>query len=470
MIATPRAAASGRPAAQSSQAIESLVRRIENLREGPLVFHEVVRLGDAAVPALERVVRGPSQAIPHPRCLAADALAAIGTPEAVGALLRAERDSIARELPPQLQEAEDVLVNHIAVHLIRWRDPEVTETLLCALQRRRYPYCAQALGLIGDPRAVALLIECLYEDGARAHAARALLRFGRAAIEPLAHVLLAPRGVQGMEPPTHMDARVAAARTLGELTAVEDADSGAAVVALRQALNDGQRAVRIEAALALARCPGAGAQEALRTLATALDEESWARAKEVMQALERIGAPAEPLVISLIQLQPQDEADRRRRMRAVELAGALDCAAAVPALQSLSRAPDPVLRLRAITALDRIATAEAECLAGFLADPEPRVRLRALQALRRRGALSPESAARWLGDPDRGVRRLAMLCVREDLGAARPVLKHAACCLGSPLHGWGPRLSLWRQACGLLAALAFRRSAAGPAGPGGSLH
>lgn len=433
----------------SSLQIECLVSRLQDLREGPLAFHDIVHLGDAAVPAIERILRGRAQAIHQTRTLAADALAAIATPEAVRALTRAMLDSIERDLPPQLLEAESVLVNHIAGHLSHSSDPEVAAALLAALRRRCYPWCATALGRIGDPRAVPLLIECLHDDPARPRAAAALRQLGAAAAAPLARVLLEPRTDCEWEAPGEIDARMTAAHVLGDLGLEEDSAT-VAIDALRRALGDRQRSVRIEAALALARLQGPDADDAVRVLAVALDEASWARAQDIRDALVRIGAPAEPLVISLIGLRPQDEADRRRRLRAVQLAGALGSAAAVPLLESFSHAPDLELRSRAITALDTIPAADTATLSSYLTDAEPRIRRRAVQGLRRRGALGPECAMRLLGDEDSGVRHLALSSVRSDLEAALPAVKRAVYGLGAPLTGWVPRWRLWRHASALL--------------------
>jgi hypothetical protein len=73
--------------------VESEVSRLLNLHEGPGALANVVALGGAAIPALEHLLRGPSQAVYHPRCWAADALAAIGGSQAIQALVRATRIS-----------------------------------------------------------------------------------------------------------------------------------------------------------------------------------------------------------------------------------------------------------------------------------------------------------------------------------------------------------------------------------------
>jgi HEAT repeat protein len=429
-----------------------MIRRLESLRDGPLVFHEVVRLGGAAIPPLEQLVRGPSQAIYHSRCLAVDALAAIGTPEAVRALTRCLHDSIAREIDPVSLEAESVLVNHIAEHLSRFSDSEVNEALLAALRSRPYPYCAAALGLIGDPCAIPLLIDCLFEDPARPAAVGALRRFGRAALTSLVQVLREPRINSGTEAPTRVDGRAAAAQLVGECAGTDALVDVVVLAALTRALNDRERLVRVEAALALVRCDAPCAEAAAGILVMALDDQNWARARTIADALVRLGSAAEKLVISMIGVRATNEADRLRRLRAVEVAGRLGSAAAVPRLRYLSACADPKVRLAAVVALSQIPTADAGSLARFLTDREPTVRRRALQALQRLNALTADSATKLLGDDDRDVRRLASASLRDNLSSALPALQRAARGFGAPLQGWAPRWRLWWHACALIAA------------------
>lgn len=441
------------PAAENSAAAPAtLVDRFRNLHDGPLVFHEVVRLGDAVVPALEELVMGASDAVHQPRCLAADALAAIGTAAAVRALTRALLDSVARDPSPALLEAESILVNHIAEHLSRFPRPEVTEALLAALRRRRYPYCAAALGLTGDPRAIPLLVECLYEDSARAAATAALHRFGEAALEPLAQVLLEPRRSGTLEPPSRLDGRIAAARLLGELARRGSRNAPRAVAALVKALSDAQRAVRVEAALETVRCGVRVDEDTTRILVAGLEEENWARAEEIITVLARIGPVAEHLLVPIIGLRPRDEPGRRRRVHAVEAVGRLGSVAAVSLLRGLYASGDTTLRFATIKALASIESSDSGSLALFLGDPHPAIRLRALQALVRRRALEPELAIRLLADEDAHVRRLAATAVRDDLAAALPSLKRAAYHCGAPVDGLAPRLRLWWHACALIAA------------------
>jgi len=439
------------PAAKNPAAAPaSLVERLRNLREGPMVFHALVRLGDQAVPALEDFVRGPSDAVHQPRCLASDVLAAIGSAAAVDALCRAMLDSAARDPAPQLLEAESILVNHIAEHLSRFPRPEVTEALLSALRRRRYAYCAAALGLTGDPRAIPLLVECLYEDAARPAAMAALRRFAADALESLVRALLEPPSAAMLEPPSHLDGRVAAARLLGEFARADSQGASFAVSALKDALSDSQGAVRIEAALGLVRSGARTDGQIARILVSALGEESWARAEEIMQVLVRIGPAAERLLIPLIGVRPRDGADRRRRVRAVEALGRLGSVSAEGMLRRVHTAGDTTLRVATVKALASIGGADARSLALFLSDPHPTIRLRALQALIDRRALDPTLAVRLLADEDSRVRSLAARALREDIAGALPALKRVAAHGGAPVEGFAPRLRLWWHACVLI--------------------
>jgi HEAT repeat protein len=433
------------PGAGLVHTAELLVHQLSNLHSGPSVFHLVVRLGEAAIPPLERLVQGPSQAIYHSRCLAIDALAAIGTPHAVQALTRTLRDSVARELAPVPLEAEGVVVNRIAEHLSRYKTHEVTDALLAALRSRPYAYCAAALGLTADPRAIPLLVECLFEDSARPAAAAALRRFGKTALPWLTTASLERKSIGATEPPTRVLGRAAATKLLGECagSAIGNAE---VLRVLREALDDPEGSVRLEAALALVRHD---AERAGGVLASALDDSDTRRAQITAKALAQLPT-AGRLIVDIIAARVRSAADRRRRLRAVGLAGRLGLPAAVPRLRDLATAADPQLRLAAICALGQIPTANAEAIARFLTDHEPVIRWRALQALRRQHALTAESATPFLGDEDPEVRRLADASVREDLGTAGPALYRAAFHFGAPLQGLSPRLRLWWHAWRLL--------------------
>jgi HEAT repeat protein len=220
---------------------ETVVARLRDLREGQAVVLQAVRLGIGAVPPLESLLRGPSEPVFQPRCLAADALAAIGGRAALDALLAALEDSIHRDLSPVLRLSEDAVANRIAEHLGRCDDPRVREALLSALRVRPYAECARSLGRLREARAVPLLVGCLYDDFAREAARDALVELGSVSIPALSRVLLEPRDEPGLEGSIRVAARVAAAEALGRIGVTE------AEHALLAARNDPEKAVRIAA-------------------------------------------------------------------------------------------------------------------------------------------------------------------------------------------------------------------------------
>lgn len=418
----------------------ALIERLNDLHEGPLILPEVIRLGDGAVPGLEAILRGPSQAVPHSRCLAADALGAIGSPVSAAALVRALRDSVARTPDPVSLEAERVVIDCIADHLGNHPEPQVALALLEALQTCPYPACARALGRLRDARAIPLLVECLYDDAARVAAVEALPRLGRTSCAPLIRALTEPRIRRGLEAPSSIDARVAAARLLGELAEAGVAPS-AAEIALRSALGDRQRAVRTEAAIALVRRGGHAAPEAAAVLAAGLDHADWGQAERIMDALARLGRLAEQSVVPLIADPADDEAGRRRRVRAVIVAGRIRAASAVTPLAALAHVGDRRLRFAAVTALTRIPAATHSALDPFLLDQEVAIRRRAVRALRERRALDPELATELLGDSDREVRCLARASLLESAPVAHGSLSRAIRTLGNRPRMAGLRIA-----------------------------
>jgi HEAT repeat protein len=424
-----------------------LVEQLKNLHQGPLVLPDVIRLGKAAIPALERLLRGHSQALHHSRCMAADALGAIGGPLATAALVRALRDCIRRELDAVSQEAEAVVVNRIAEHLGRCPNAEITDALLEALSARPYPACAAALGACGDPRAIQLLVGRLGDDCSRPAAAGALSTFGSHACPALIDALTSPHTPYGIEPPSQIDARATAAQLLGKLSeACSESTGVAAAQALGAALKDVQRKVRIEAALALARRTPPQRLRAAEVLSVGLDETNWAHAEVIVDALTAIGPEIEPLIVSLIGTLSSDEGAQRRRLRAIMVAGRLHFGSAIAPIGALRDAPDKPLRLAAVSALSQICGAN-DALASFLADPEPGVRRRALLALRDRQALSVETAAVMLADADKGIRHLAadLLCRAGPAGPA--AVRRLMVALGSSQRGLHSRARLCWHAC-----------------------
>jgi HEAT repeat protein len=427
--------------------IEEKVERLRNLHDGQAAIADVVSLGDAAIPALEALLRGPSQSLHHTRCWAADALAAIGTAPAAQALVRALRDCASRVPAVMSREAEDVVVSTVADHLGALSDPDALDALLDALDRRPYPGCARALARLGNFRAIPVLVRSLSEDTTRPAAMDALRQLGPAAIPRLAAAVADVHLVNGAEPPSYIDGRVAATALLGTLLpqssgVIPDAQRTSARRTLSGALRDSERAVRLAAALSLSRCSQGRALAAVRMLVGALGDPDWRDAMTIMQLLTRLGPRIEGVVLAAITAKGHSQTASRRRRRAIWIAGQLGTPSAIATLASLSETNDVQARIAAVRALDRLYRGDHAPLYRYLDDPVPAVRRLSLETLYRHHALSIAHAARLLGDPDEGVRRLAAASLSEHHEAVRSVLGRTVLTIGMPLHGWRARIRL----------------------------
>jgi HEAT repeat protein len=372
----------------SLQEATRLVRQLQNLHRGPLVMPEIIALGGIAVPALEAALRGPSEALHHPRSLAADALGAIGGEEANAALIRALTDSTARELNPAFREAEAVVVSRIVTHLSRHRCRSAIDALLGSMSRRPGPAGAQALGEFRDPRAIPLLVSGLGEDAARDAAMNALRRFDRAPVLRLHAALGQPYSIAGIEAPTSIDARAAAAVLLGEF---------GERTPLLAALGDPARAVRVAAAMSLLRMQdSAPLPAALEILVRGLDDPNWAIAEAIMALLAQRSAVVAGMLEVQLKDAGADDGSLLRHRRAAILAGRLGIAHAAPILATMSDATDPALRFAAIHALSQIPSTTDGELIGFLADSVLGIALEALCTLRARHTFTLREVSRCL--------------------------------------------------------------------------
>ncbi|MDE2149460.1 MAG: HEAT repeat domain-containing protein [Gammaproteobacteria bacterium] len=254
-----------------------LVERLAHLVDGEDWLGAVVARGDAAVPALEALLRAPPDAVFEHRLRAATALAMIGTAAAVAALERGLRDSAARALPPVHEHAEAAVVSHTARALARAAGPAAAPVLLSVLARRCDPGCAEALGALGEVHAIPRLIECLEDGYAQSPCLRALARFGAGAGRTLADYVAAASENDGA---LRTGARAMALRLLFDLDPT-------LAVPLARRLRGPAPELRLAAAVGLARCgaPGRSADELVAQLAGA----PAGREAEIADALAACG-------------------------------------------------------------------------------------------------------------------------------------------------------------------------------------
>ncbi len=421
---------------EGDAAIRKAVGRLRDLREGPSGLSEVIAFGDAAVEPLEAFLRGPSESVFQPRCLAADALAAIGGRVAHDALARALEDSVGRDLPAVLRLSEDAVINRIAMHLGATRDRRFTGTLLEALRTRPSGECARALGYLGESRAVPLLVECLLDDFAREGAMDALGSLVEVAVPELTRLLIAPPSGRAFEGRAAIAQRASAATVLGRIRESSEWP-------LLRALRDGQIEVRVAAALALCERGSRVREQTVKVLSEALDSESVLLAEAAARALADMGEEAVTRLLEILREDPLAEADQKRRFAAVHLLGRLGNPSAVPTLVQMALDADVLLRQAAAAALGRIPGGQVEsALALFLNDSEASVRRAAALSL---GAHCDEGAVRllvpMLGDPVRRVRHAAEKALGRADKALVPVVRHSLAGILSPRDSFMRR---WR--------------------------
>jgi HEAT repeat protein len=185
-----------------------------------------------------------------------------------------------------------------------------------------------------------------------------------------------------------------------------------ALPALAQALQDGDEAVRLNAAYAL----GALGGPAVPVLAEALRTTPEPLRRYAGYGLSAAGAPAVEALTGLA--QAPDEPARRAAVDALGDMGAA-AAPAVPVLAGALRDESQWVRRQAAEALGTIGAAggpAVEALAGALRDEQPFVRFNAALALARIGPAAAEAVpalAGTLADSDRYTRGWALLALRR---------------------------------------------------------
>jgi HEAT repeat protein len=428
--------------------LSALVGRLRRLYDGESAIPEIVARGVAAVPSLEALLRGPSEALYHSRCWAADALARIGG-DAISALTRALRDSGTRVLPPVLQEAEDVVVYRVAEHLTLHPQSAVTEALLEALRHRPNSGCVRALGRLASKQAIPDLVHCLSEDATRSAAVAALREMGPTCTLQLARLVADNTSPNSVESPSHVDGRAVAAGLLGEWLNCSQPEM-VARNSLTLALADPQRRVRIAAAIALSQGDTRDVARAFPLLIDALDDPDWRQAETIMSTLRGLAPRTSSRLAFEVMHSALGESARRRRRRAISLLGSLSSPATQRLLACLADDYDQEMRLTAVWALATNQTCSIELLTSFLADPYFAVRRVVFSALRRRKALSAEIAIRFLGDPEKTLRRLALSSLRKNEPRAREALVRAVLKFGEPRLGLKARSRQWWHSCWLL--------------------
>jgi HEAT repeat protein len=165
--------------------IERLVEGLNNLGSNVSALLEVIKCGKLAVKPLIGLLLTPPSIFSEPRCLAAEALGIIGGEEAIEGLIQV-LDLCHRDLiDPQVRLAEETVRNQAARQLAILGDEKTIEPLLKCLKENHLKGVTEALATFREKRAIPYIIEMLEDDYARDAAGKALLEFGKDAIQPL---------------------------------------------------------------------------------------------------------------------------------------------------------------------------------------------------------------------------------------------------------------------------------------------
>jgi HEAT repeat protein len=222
-----------------------LVKTLDDFRLNLDAQIQLIMMGEKAVEPLIEFLLSPSTLHPQPRCLAAEALGAIGGARAIDGLIRALTVNDVRDRDPNIRLSEEVVRNRAAEQLGQLGDREAIEPLLEALEQFHLVGAAEALAKLKEPRAIPLMIERLEDPFSRDRIAEALLAFGQEVQLPLIETLSVKRFFVGEESKGSLERRAEAVRLLSQLK------SEKAIEPIIELLRDEAQGVRLQAAVAL---------------------------------------------------------------------------------------------------------------------------------------------------------------------------------------------------------------------------
>ena len=278
--------------ALSDQAIENLVRGLDNLRWNLQVQIEIFALGECAVPALVRFLHEPASQFPDGRVLAAEALGRIGGESAFQGLLTALSPTKLSELGPVVRLAEEAVQDVVARQVGRIGDRRAVSTLIESLRASRLIGAAEALVQFHEISAIPWLIEGLEDAFKRDRFALAIQEMGPDAIPFLIETLARRRLYDRQELLTSLERRAKALELLGRLGASD------AMAAVRTALADPSDIVRMEAALSYVMVAKSKDDllEAVPALLAGLTHPDFIQRDRCAEGLVRIGIGCVPLI------------------------------------------------------------------------------------------------------------------------------------------------------------------------------
>ena len=333
-----------------------LVKKLDDLRQNLDAQLQLIMMGEDAVDPLIAFLLSAPMLHPQPRCLAAEALGAIGGQKAIDGLIRALTVNDVRDRDPTIRLAEEVVRNRAAEQLGRLGDCRAVEPLLEALARFHLVGAGEALAKLEEARAIPPMIERLEDPFSRERIGNALLTFGQEVQGALIETLSVKRLFRGEEARGSRERRAEAARLLGVLKSQKATDP------LLELLDDGAPEVRLQAALALCdllKTDDHRIEGALAVLVRDLECGELATRDRVFDALVKMASRALP---HLFQVLEDPDLPDDAKLRAIEVLAHTSDPRVPGALLSLLSRPNRTLHWKARWALQRLGrTLEPYC-------------------------------------------------------------------------------------------------------------
>lgn len=323
-----------------------LVKTLDDLGQNLNAQLQLIMLGEKAVEPLVEFLLSPPALHPEPRCLAAEALGAIGGDRAIDGLIRALTINDVRARDPSIRLSEQVVRNRAAEQLGRLGERRAIEPLLDVLDRFHLVGAAEALAELREPRAIPLMIDRLEDPFIRERIGAALLTFGQEVQIPLMDALSVKRLFHGEESLGSRERRAEAARLLSELKAEK------AIEPIVELLDDEAEEVRLQAALAL--CDLVDDHRIGKALPILVKDSAWgglATRDRVFDALIKRASRALPHLLQA--LEDPDLSDDAKDL-AIEVLAHIPDPRVPGALLSILSNPNRTLHWKARWALQRL--------------------------------------------------------------------------------------------------------------------
>lgn len=175
--------------------IDHAIARLTSLHDGEAGLTEAIALGPAAIAALRAVLfaREPS-GLPHPRCRAVEALAALKAFDVLADFLRLRHQAD----DPVERLGDEIVVSAAARAIARLRSEWVYRLLMELAAGRLIDGVLAGLGSFHRKESITVFVGALGEDGVRLTAEAVLLGFGKTA-RPALIAAARERGAAGYE-------------------------------------------------------------------------------------------------------------------------------------------------------------------------------------------------------------------------------------------------------------------------------